>query len=251
MEVVVWGAVTTIWWLSSATVLLPFLLILKYNKYFRDRWFSIIFTSYLNVLFEPTLAPFRKKSFQLLKESLAKRDVSKPLKVLEIGIGSGANLQYYPENCKLTALDMNATFESYFIKNQKKFPQIVYEKTIISMAENMKDVEDSSMDLVVSTYVLCSVTSVTDVLKEIKRVLKPEGKFLFLEHVSHPESEWGYTLQRFASPLWCIYCDGCNLLRNIGDDIKNAGFSDVNSQKMLPNSLHLLVRPHVYGLATK
>jgi len=251
MEVVVWGALTGIWWVSSATVLLPFLIILKYNKYLRDRWFSYIFVNFLKLFFEPKLTPLRKKAFQLLKDSIAKRDVSKPLKVLEIGIGSGANLQFYPENSNLTALDMNVNFETYFCKNQKKFPQIAYEKTIISVAENMKDVEDSSMDVVVSTYVLCSVTTVPDVLKEVKRVLKPGGKFLFLEHVSHPQSEWGYTLQRFASPLWLIYCDGCNLLRNIGDDILDAGFSDVNCQKMFPSSVQIHIRAQIYGLATK
>lgn len=247
MEVVVWGAVTSLWWLSSATVLLPFILILKYNKFLRDRWFSYIFTSYLNCYFEPLLTPLRKKAFELLKADLPKQNV----KILEIGVGSGANLQFYPENSHLTALDMNANFETYFRQNQKKFPHIIYEKTIISVAENMKDVEDNSMDVVVSTYVLCSVTSVQDVLKEVKRVLKPGGKFLFLEHVSYPQSEWGYTLQKFAAPLWLIYCDGCCLLRNIGEDIKNTGFSDVNIQKLSPKSLQLLVRAQIYGLATK
>lgn len=251
MEVAVYGTLTGVWWASSATVLLPMLVLLKYNKCFRDRWFSYIFMKWLKIIFEPKLLPLRKKPFELLKEHLSQRDVSKPLKVLEIGIGSGANLQFYPENCSLTALDMNVNFDTYFQENQKKYPQIVYERTVVSVAENMKDIDDSSMDLVISTYVLCSVTSIKDVMKETLRVLKPGGKFLFLEHVCYPRSEWGFSVQKFTSPLWTIYFDGCCLLRDIGEDIKNAGFSDVICERIFPQSLMLYVRPQIYGIAIK
>lgn len=176
MEVALCGALTSVWWMSSATVLLPFLFLLKYSKFFRDRWFSYIFMKWLNTFCEAKILPLRKITFDLLKEHLSERDLAKPLKVLEIGVGSGANLQFYPDNCHLTALDMNVNFEQYFQKNQKKYPQIVYEKTVVAVAENMKDVDDSSMDLVISTFVLCSVTNVKDVLKEVKRVLKPVSK---------------------------------------------------------------------------
>lgn len=134
---------------------------------------------WLKTVFEPKFLPLRKKAFDLLNEKLSGRDVTKPLKVLEIGIGSGANFQFYPENSHLTALDMNVNFDSYFKQNQKKYPQIVYERTIIAVAENMKDIDDCSMDLVISTYVLCSVTNLNDVLKEIKRVLKPVSIYTF------------------------------------------------------------------------
>ena len=173
MEVVLYGGLTIIWWASSATALLPFLVLLKYGKFFRDKWYTYLFMSCVEEILQPKLLPLRKKAFELLNEKLLGRDVTKPLKVLEIGTASGANLQFYPENSHLTALDVNVNFDSYFKQNQKKYSQIAYEKTIISGAENMKDIDDCSMDLVISTYVLCSVASLDDVLKEVKRVLKP------------------------------------------------------------------------------
>ncbi|GFY51576.1 methyltransferase-like protein 7A [Trichonephila inaurata madagascariensis] len=151
----------------------------------------------------------RKKAFDLLKKDLAERK-KKTHEILEIGIGDGANLQYYPENSSLTALDMNASFEPYLKENLKKYPEIRYRRKVIAMAENMVGVEDSSVDVVVCTYTMCSAKSVPTILKEVKRVLKPGGKFLFLEHVSYPKSDWNYLLQVTVAPLWSTYFCGCN-----------------------------------------
>lgn len=179
MEVALYFGLTSIWWTASATVLLPFLILLKYNKFVRDRWFSYLFTKCLETSCQRKMLPLRKKAFDLLNEKLSGRNITKPLKVLEIGIGSGENFQFYPENCHLTALDMNVNFDSILKQNQRKYPQIVFERTVIAVAENMKGIDDCSMDLVISTYVLCSVTRMNDVLKEVKRVLKPVSWYFY------------------------------------------------------------------------
>ncbi|XP_035217923.1 methyltransferase-like protein 7A [Stegodyphus dumicola] len=166
-----------LWWIASLTILLPFVLLLKYWKAFQNRWFSFIFVNILAPFFEPLMTRYRKECFEHLKKNISDRDKSKPLKILEIGIGSGANLPYYPENSSLTAVDMNASFKEYFYKNQKKYPQVKFERLITCMAENMHEVEDSSIDIVISTYVLCSVEDVQSVLSEIRRVLKPVSVF--------------------------------------------------------------------------
>ncbi|KFM66183.1 Methyltransferase-like protein 7A, partial [Stegodyphus mimosarum] len=242
MEVALCAALTTVWWISSVSVLLPFVFLLKYSKTFRDKWFSWFFMRCLSPIFQPKLVPFRKQCFELLKEHLKDWDKSRPIRILEIGIGSGANLQFYPDNSHLTAVDMNASFETYFRENQKKYPQVTYKRTVLCMAENMHEIEDSSMDIVVSTYVLCSVENIEAVLKEVKRVLKENGKFLFLEHVAFPESEWSFTIQRVVAPLWALYFDGCCPHRNIGDQVHEAGFSNVVCKKMNPSSVLLFIR---------
>ena len=173
METVLSGCLTVILWASSITVLLPFWILFKYNVLFREKLFSHIFMLCLNIFIKPKLIPMRKKAFDFLNQKLSGRDVTNPLKVLEIGIASGPNLQFYPENSYLTALDIDAKFESHLKQNVKKYSQVVCEKTVVSAAENMKDINDCSMDLVISVYVLCSITNLKDVLKEIKRVLKP------------------------------------------------------------------------------
>ncbi|XP_054721491.1 putative methyltransferase-like protein 7A [Uloborus diversus] len=252
MEVVIYAGLSTIWWMSSMSILLPFVLLLKYNKSFRNKWFAWIFVKICGPAFEKKMTPLRKGAFVLLNDALSERDKSVPLKVLEIGIGSGANLQFYPENSELIALDMNTSFEEYFRQNQRKYPQVTYERTVHCMAENMqKGVEDCSVDLVISTYVLCSVTDINAVLNEVIRVLKPDGKFLFLEHVQFPSLEWGSLIQSFTSPLWRLYFDGCCLNRRIDEDIKNAKFSNVKLNRQYPASLNMFIRPHVSGIATK
>lgn len=177
MEVAVYGALTTMWWISSMTVLLPFVMLLKFSKFFRDRWFSFFFLKLVMPFYGTVLRPLRKKAFAPLEKHLASRDKSRQLEVLEIGIGGGDNLEYYPENSSLTAVDMNESFEGYYIQNQKKYPHVKYAKTVIGMAENMHEVGDSSIDLVISTYVLCSVKDINLVLNEVKRVLKPVSTF--------------------------------------------------------------------------
>ncbi|XP_042898376.1 thiol S-methyltransferase TMT1B [Parasteatoda tepidariorum] len=186
-----------------------------------------------------------------LDERLSDRNRTVPLEILEIGMGAGANLQFYPENSNLTALDINPEFVKVFNKNRKNYPQVNYRRTVLNMAEDMKDVPDSSFDVVINTHVLCSVQSVNDVLKEVKRVLKPGGKYIFLEHVAFPRKEWGYMLQIFVTPIWNIFFDKCWPIRNNEDSIRKAGFSDVYCETKYPPKLLLYFRPQLLGIAIK
>ncbi|GFU32694.1 methyltransferase-like protein 7A [Nephila pilipes] len=197
------------------------------------------------------LDPMRIAAFELLKKHLGDRKKKTPHEILEIGIGDGANLQYYPENSSLTALDMNASFETYLKDNLKKHPQVQYKRKVIAMAENMVGVEDSSLDVVVCTYVLCSANYVPSVLKEVKRVLKPGGKFLFVEHVAYPTSDWNYLIQCLTAPLWRTYFCGCNLNRKNGEEIKRTGFSNVEYETKYNKKVWVYIRPQIVGIATK
>lgn len=68
---------------------------------------------------------------------------------------------------------MNKFFFEAFKKNQVKYPMIKIERFVVGMAEDMKEIESNSIDVVVSTLVLCSVTSIEQTLKEVQRVLAP------------------------------------------------------------------------------
>ncbi|GFY51577.1 methyltransferase-like protein 7A [Trichonephila inaurata madagascariensis] len=191
--------------------------------------------------------PQRREAFELLKKHLGDRKKKTPHEILEIGIGDGANLEYYPENSSLTALDMNESFEPYLKEHLKNYPEIRYRRKVIAMAENMVGVEDSSIDIVVCTYTLCSVTSIPSVLKEVKRVLKPGGKFLFLEHVSYPKSDWNYLLQVAVAPLWSPYLGGCKVKQRTGEEIRKIGFSNVDMDTTYDEKLLLFSRPQLLG----
>ncbi|GFY27486.1 methyltransferase-like protein 7A [Trichonephila clavipes] len=195
--------------------------------------------------------PQRREAFELLKKHLGDRKKKTPHEILEIGIGDGANLEYYPGNSSLTALDMTESFEPYLKENLKNYPEIRYRRKVIAMAENMVGVEDSSVDVVVCTYTMCSVTSIPSVLKEVKRVLKSGGKFLFLEHVSYPKSNWNYLLQVAVAPLWSTYYGGCKVKQRTGEEIRKTGFSNVDMETTYDEKLLLFSRPQILGVATK
>ncbi|KAL7538892.1 hypothetical protein ACHAXR_008870, partial [Thalassiosira sp. AJA248-18] len=109
---------------------------------------------------------------------------------------------------------------------------------------------DGSVDAVVGTLTLCSVTDQERALSEIRRVMKPKsGKFLFWEHVLS-EDETGLALQqKILSPIQTFVADGCHLDRRTGVMIQNAGFRGGVEMEylMLDDSI---ISPTVFGIAT-
>ena len=120
---------------------------------------------------------------------------------------------------------------------------------------------DASVDVVVGTMVLCSVTSVAASLAEVRRVLKPGGRYLFSEHTRAPDG-WNLlaTAQTVASPLQLALANGCHLRRDPLPDItarfgaahvRARSFVLGNTSQRPPWPPHFLLAPHVVGVATK
>lgn len=107
--------------------------------------------------------------FGSLKEHL--NDVDGDL--LEIGAGTGANFQFFPDGCSVLVLDPNEHMHTHLVHSKKYYPNIVLKECIVNSAEDMSQIKDHTVSVVVATLVLCSVESVEQVLKEIVRVLKP------------------------------------------------------------------------------
>ena len=97
--------------------------------------------------------------------------------------------------------------------------------------------------------VLCSVPSVQRALAEVRRVLKPGGKFLFIEHVVAPDTQLRL-LQHLLNPLQQATADGCHLDRDTLSSIQSAGFATVDASRFAVPGLGL-IGPHVAGIATK
>ena len=132
--------------------------------------------------------------------------------VLEIGFGTGLNLPFYP-SCvrKLTTVDPNAGMHSLARKRVGR-SGIKVDQRVLS-GERLPFVE-GTFDCVVSTFTLCSIAGVGEALSEAYRVLRPGGKFLFLEHGLSPEptvQKW----QRRLNWLQMRLADGCRLDRDI------------------------------------
>uniref|UniRef100_A0A7V2ZLU4 Class I SAM-dependent methyltransferase n=1 Tax=Ignavibacterium album TaxID=591197 RepID=A0A7V2ZLU4_9BACT len=142
-------------------------------------------------------------------------------KILEIGFGTGINLKFYPENVKhIIGIDAN---EGMLKQAEQKISQSKIKIEIIHQSSESLQFEDESIDAVLSTYTLCSIKNVNSALKEIYRVLKPGGKYYFLEHglADNPLTQ---KLQHLLNPIQNIWADGCNLDRNISELISDSGF---------------------------
>jgi len=145
-------------------------------------------------------------------------------RILEIGFGSGLNLPHYPRSVsQLVSVDPNPGMGRYTAK-QIAESDIDVDRQVLS-GESLP-MPDDSFDTVVSTWTLCSIVNIEQALAEVKRVLKPGGHFVFLEHGLSPDKEvsrWQHRL----NGLQKVIGDGCHLNRDMRKLIGDAGFSQL------------------------
>jgi ubiquinone/menaquinone biosynthesis C-methylase UbiE len=148
--------------------------------------------------------------------------------VLEIGFGTGLNLPYYPERVhKLTAVDPNPGMHR-LAQTRIKQRGIEVDQQVLS-SERLP-FEDSRFDCAVSTFTLCSIDDVAQALREVYRVLKSGGKFLFLEHGLSPApkvQKWQCRLNWLQVRL----ANGCHLDRNMKALVAAQPFSSVQVEE--------------------
>jgi len=140
--------------------------------------------------------------------------------IVEIGFGTGINLKFYPENVKkIIGIDPKEGMLKQF---KKKSSNGRIEIELLHQSGEEIPFPDNSISAVVSTYTLCSIKNIASALNEIYRVLKPGGKYYFLEHglADNPKTQkWQHRLNPFQN----IWADGCNLNRNMKSLITSAG----------------------------
>jgi ubiquinone/menaquinone biosynthesis C-methylase UbiE len=142
-------------------------------------------------------------------------------RVLEIGFGSGLNLPFYgPRVREILGLEpsVRLTAMAQRAVGQSKAPV-----TFIASSAETIPIENGSIDTVVTTWTLCSIPDAARALAEMRRVLKPTGQLLFVEHGLAPEDhvrKWQHRL----TPMWKRIGGGCHLDRPIGKLIEGTGF---------------------------
>lgn len=168
--------------------------------------------------------------------------------VVEIGPGAGVNLPYLGADVRWVGIEPNVHFHD---RLRKKADRLGLDATVVGGVAEHLPVPDASADAVVSTLVLCSVDDLAAALAEIRRVLKPGGRFAFIEHVAASDDSLLRRVQRWVRPAWGVIADGCRPDRETGREIRAAGFADVQIERFDAWIPLPVVRPHVIGWATK
>ena len=140
--------------------------------------------------------------------------------VLEIGIGSGHNLSHYRDASTVTGLDPAPELTAMA---SRRAAAIDAEVSILQASGEDIPADDGQFDSIVCTWTLCSIPNVGHALGEMRRVLKPGGRFYFIEHGLAPEPQvarW----QRALEPVWKVIGGGCHLTRQPALLLEDAGF---------------------------
>jgi ubiquinone/menaquinone biosynthesis C-methylase UbiE len=154
--------------------------------------------------------------------------------VLEVGIGTGRNLPYYPDGCVGIAIDLSEGMLS----------RAAAKKGHYAVSLRLGDVQrlpfsSDEFDVVVATFVFCSVPDPVAGLREVHRVLKPDGRLLLLEHVL-PQQPW---LARLLNALnsFTVAQGGVHINRRTAENIRKAGFELVEETDLLATIFRLFV----------
>jgi len=155
-------------------------------------------------------------------------------RILEIGIGTGLNLEHYDKAKveKVVGLDpgLDAGLEMHRLA-RKRVKRVGFVVELVGLSAERISYEDSAFDTVVVTYSLCTIPDPVAALEEMRRVLKPGGKLVFCEHGLAPDASVRRWQDRLT-PLWAKLAGGCRLNRDIPSLLREAGFRSADMQSM-------------------
>jgi ubiquinone/menaquinone biosynthesis C-methylase UbiE len=170
-------------------------------------------------------------------------------KLLEIGAGTGASLDLYPKNSSLeihlSEPDQNMRSQLIEKVRDKNLTNV----SVLSCPGEKIDSEDDFYDYVFVSLVCCSVNDIEASLYEIKRVLKSDGHFIFLEHVAAKNGSSRRKWQDRLNIFWRKFAGNCHLNRETEQHIENAGFTILEIKHESMRKAISIVRPTIRGLA--
>lgn len=200
-----------------------------------NAWFFSAFDRYINHL----ARTHKQSAFMGLEGAV----------VLEIGAGVGANLGYLAPGTELIALEPNVRMHDR-LRERAKAAGI--EVTIVAGGAEAIPLPDGSVDEVICSLVLCTVEDPVQVLAEIRRVLRPGGRFRFVEHVAAPRRGLRRLLQRVIRRPWGWVFEGCNPGAHTVALLEEAGFRNLRlERRKFKQSLFWPVNTAVWGVGVR
>lgn len=169
-------------------------------------------------------------------------------KILEVGPGTGVNFKHLKNVDQWFGIEPNTFFHQALLN--EALHHKIKASLITSDAESIA-LEDNSMDVVICTLVLCSVAHPEKAIHEMKRVLKPGGRLIFIEHVVAPDKSSLRKVQNLLNPLNRFIADGCNCNRETWTYLEKAGFEKLELRHFKVDGAIKLHAPHIMGVGIK
>jgi ubiquinone/menaquinone biosynthesis C-methylase UbiE len=142
-------------------------------------------------------------------------------RVLDLGAGTGANFPHLSADAEIIAAEP----DPYMLEHARRRASALGRPvTFLPDPAESLSLDTASVDAALATLVLCTVDDPARALGEIRRVLKPGGRLLFLEHVRLDHPVWG-RVQDVVTPLWRVVCAGCHPNRDTVGAIRSTGFA--------------------------
>lgn len=203
-------------------------------------------------VYDRMVAPAEEACFGQWRQDLLSSAAGK---VLEIGAGTGANVVRYPatvEQVSFTEPDpgMRKRLDAKLDDAQTAGTFLPAAAEVRPDPATALTFADDTFDVAVATLVLCTVTDPDAALAEVRRVVKPGGVLLFMEHVAAEDRPDRLKWQRRIDPIWKRIVGGCRLTRRTADTIEAAGFTIEDITRESARKASPLVRPTIRGRAT-
>ena len=169
-----------------------------------------------------------------------------PRTVVELGAGVGANLRYLPPGSTLVAVEPNPPM------HRRLRAAAARHDVHLDLRERVAErtgLPDRSVDCVISSLVLCTVTDPAEVLAEIRRILRPGGTYRFVEHVAAPTGTPTRALQRALRRPWAWTFEGCSCERDLAGSLRAAGFARLDVEPYRLHTPFVSFNPQIAGIA--
>ncbi len=170
--------------------------------------------------------------------------------VLEIGAGTGANLEFYSDSVTRLVLTEPDKHMQKLLTIKVNNYNLENVEVSNGTVEHIK-VQNESFDYVVSSLVCCSVKDLKICLQEIRRVLRPEGSLVFLEHVAAANGTLKKRWQNRINPIWKIFMGNCHLNRETEQAIVEHGFEIIQIERENMRKAPSIVSSTIRGIAKK
>ena len=199
------------------------------------------------LIYDKFMAPAEEACLRDWRRELLKRVHGD---ILEIGAGTGANIDFYPE--LVNSIVFSEPDKAMRGQLAARVAESGFKNATVSSA-SAEDIvaEDEVYDFIVTSLVCCSVNNIDAVLKQIHRALKPDGRLVFLEHVAAIEGTKRRKWQNFLNPFWRKVAGNCHLNRETEKAIVDAGFEIDDIKRESMRKAPPFVRPTIRGSAVK